>query len=87
MPYIEQKDRDRIDPTLTPLLNESLSSGELNYVITKLCDKYLKNHKPNYSTMNNVIGVLECAKLEYYRRICSPYEDLKIQVNGDAYVI
>jgi hypothetical protein len=85
MPYIKQEDRDKIDSKLNPLLLTPLSSGELNYVITKLCNFYLSYHKPNYSTMNNIIGVLECAKLEYYRRICGPYEDTKVKENGDVY--
>ena len=32
-----------------------------------------------------VIGALECAKLELYRRIAAPYEDTKIQENGEVY--
>jgi len=32
-----------------------------------------------------VTGVLECAKLELYRRIAAPYEDTKIEENGDVY--
>lgn len=85
IPYIKQEDRARIDPILNPLLNISLSGGELNYVITRLCNAYLKNHTKNYSTMNNIIGVLECAKQEYYRKICSSYEDGKAIENGDVY--
>ena len=33
----------------------------------------------------NLVGVLECAKLELYRRLAAPYEDLKIEDNGDVY--
>lgn len=85
MPYIKQEDRDKIADELNSLLSVSLSSGELNFVITELCNAYLRHHKPNYSTMNNIIGVLECAKQEYYRRICAPYEDQKSKENGDVY--
>ena len=31
------------------------------------------------------MGVLECAKLEAYRRIAVPYEDSKVVANGDLY--
>lgn len=31
-----------------------------------------------------MVGVLECAKLEAYRRIASPHEDKKIDENGDV---
>ena len=32
-----------------------------------------------------MVGVLECAKLELYRRMAAPYEDEKIEDNGDVY--
>jgi hypothetical protein len=35
--------------------------------------------------MNNIIGVLECAKQEFYRKVCSPYEDQKSKDNGNVY--
>jgi hypothetical protein len=37
--------------------------------------------------MNDIIGVLEAAKTEFYRRIIAPYEDIKIQDNGDMEVL
>ena len=38
-----------------------------------------------YYHYNQLIGVLECAKLELYRRLVTPYEDIKITDNGDVY--
>jgi len=35
--------------------------------------------------INAIIGALECAKLELYRRVAAPYEDDKIAENGDVY--
>ena len=68
----------------------TLTAGELNYVISSLCwqlcghnSKGLKRWKINYQRMNDVIGAIEAAKLELYRRIVSPYEDEKIESNGD----
>jgi hypothetical protein len=40
---------------------------------------------PNYDNFNEVIGVLECMKLELYRRMIAPYEDTKCKENGDVY--
>ncbi len=34
---------------------------------------------------NAVVGALECAKLELYRRMVAPYENGKIAENGDVY--
>lgn len=76
MPYIKP-DRKRelvyIDPE-TP--------GDLNFRITELVHDYILSKGLRYATLNEVIGVLECAKLELYRQIAAPYEDVKKQENG-----
>ena len=61
--------------------------GTLNYIITRLCDYWTKDidGKANYERYNAVIGVLECAKQELYRRQIAPYEDEKCEENGDVY--
>jgi len=61
------------------------SAGELNYAITRLLDSWLDERGVNYTHINAVIGVLECAKLELYRRVAAPYEDIKCAENGDVY--
>jgi len=33
----------------------------------------------------SALGAIECAKLEFIRRVVSPYEDTKIASNGDVY--
>jgi hypothetical protein len=62
-------------------------SGELNYAITKVIDDFLYDHKqhPRYDDFNTAIGVLECAKLELYRRRVALYEDGKLLENGEVY--
>lgn len=60
-------------------------AGELNYILTEILVEYINRKGLRYSTLNEVIGVLECCKLELYRRIISPYEDRKITENGDCY--
>jgi hypothetical protein len=60
--------------------------GDLNYTITRLCDQYIiARGGVSYTLLNEVIGVLECAKQELYRRVAAPYEDKKLQANGDVY--
>lgn len=59
--------------------------GELNRAITELILKYLHDQKPRYETINNIIGALECAKMEMYRRVAIPYEDKKAAEHGDLY--
>lgn len=81
MPYI--KVDDRIE--LNTLMRDPETAGELNYAITKMVMFYLNEKKKNYQTMNDIIGALEGAKTEFYRRVVAPYEDQKISENGDVY--
>jgi hypothetical protein len=84
MPYIAgQTRRDELDDGTTVPENV----GELNFKITKLIDNYLYYHGLSYSTINEITGVMECAKLEFYRRIAIPYEEKKIRENGDVYTL
>ena len=80
MPYIKKEDRIKLNKS-----NISNNSGELNFQITILINNYLERKGVSYTNLNEVIGVLECAKLEIYRRLAAKYEDKKISENGDVY--
>lgn len=60
------------------------NAGELNYTITVIINKYFKENGNNYQSINDIVGALEGAKLEFYRRTASEYEDKKILENGDV---
>ena len=88
MPYIKQSDRKIIDLLLTPLLDQlSISrgmggaDGTVNYVISRIV-RTLYPAK-SYYVLNRGMGILESAKLEYYRRVVAPYENEKMEENGD----
>jgi hypothetical protein len=63
--------------------------GELNYAITVLLKRYLDAEgfydSPTYRILNDCLGALEGAKLEFTRRIVNPFEDGKLAQNGDVY--
>ena len=84
MPYVSKSDRSRLDAGGAPA-----APGELNYVITRAVDSYLARKGVRYDTLNAAVGVLECAKLELYRRIVAEYENGKIASpeNGDVYTV
>lgn len=85
MPYIKKDQRDLYQHVTFKHLGALLTGpGDVNYVITQIVDDYL-GPVPNYAEINAVIGALECAKLELYRRVAVPYEDKKITENGDVY--
>ena len=81
MPYITEERRELLlvqgEPAETP--------GDLNYLITQLCINYYYNHIHNYQTLNDIVGALECAKTEFYRRLAVPYEEQKRRENGDVF--
>jgi len=82
MPYIKQFDREQLHNP--DCIREPVNSGELNFLITLLIKDYY-NCKPCYQSINDIVGALEGAKLEFYRRVAAPYEDTKIKENGDVY--
>jgi hypothetical protein len=87
VPYIKPEKREKYNKVLDELVSILKSvpteevDGELNYVVTKI----LKDVYPlRYYHINKAMGVLECIKQEYYRRVAAPYEDTKIKESGDV---
>jgi hypothetical protein len=93
MPYIREDKRKQIESELDQLIIKFLetqddggTAGRLNYVISSMIGAILKNDRLlSYTRLNELIGVLECAKMELYRRVAAPYEDDKSRLNGDVY--
>jgi hypothetical protein len=89
MPYIPQSDREKFDVVLGELdlvIKEfGLSNGELNYLMTMLGNRYIARHGLSYNTGADVIKALECAKMEFARRVLYPYENQKCFENGDVF--
>jgi hypothetical protein len=86
MPYVKQERRLLLIKK-TSEFKEKLSPGDLNYQITFLIQNYIDQNKMSYQTINDIVGALEGAKLEFYRRVAAPYEDKKISENGDVYYV
>lgn len=80
MPYIKQEDRKALERG-----EVVTTSGELNFAITQLLVEYLNINGLKYKTINDIVGALEGAKMEFYRRVATPYENAKIEENGDVY--
>lgn len=89
MPYIPEKDRNMFEKALKELWvtiqYEGISKGELNYILSTVAKYYLERHGKSYGILSDIIGAFEGAKLEFYRRLVGPYEDKKIEENGDVY--
>jgi len=81
MPYITKQERD----VLLSGLKSSHTPGQLNFMISSLIAEYIADNGTRYETINDILGALEGAKLELYRRIAVPYENEKLTMNGDVY--
>jgi len=67
-----------------------MNAGEMQYVIAKMIQKYLArkaetNGQVRYQDMNDIMGALAGAQMEFYREVVAPYEDKKIVENGPVY--
>ena len=87
MPYIGRKDRAKYQELITELAEmipkDAMSrAGNFNYVVSLLIEKTYGT-KIRYADHNEVVGVLSCIALEFYRRKTAPYEDIKIGEEGD----
>jgi len=86
MPYIVNARRESFQDFLDKTKNLRIdTAGELNYLLTMLGQVYLATHGTSYRTFNEIIGALECAKLETYRRQIANLEEMKKQDNGDVF--
>lgn len=94
MPYITQEKRSALKQAIDALHMELVRlqlddpennhEGNMNYVISTLIEKSYC-HPVNYANINDAMGILDSASKEFYRRVAAPYEDSKIEVNGDVY--
>ena len=79
MPYIPKDRRTHL------VAERPETVGELNYAITMLLKGWVERKGYTYSSINDALGALEGAKLEFYRRVATPYEDVKLADSGDVY--
>ena len=93
MPYIKQEQRAQVDAQIKELANSILNTigddktqraGVLNYTITKLLSEVYTLDKVRYNDLNEIIGMFECSKQEFYRMGVIPYENLKRLENGSV---
>lgn len=90
MPYITKNYREELEPLIDALAAkvkeihaanpQQTRDGLLNFSFTEIIGAVFPNAR--YTDMNEVVGMLECCKLEYYRKVASPYEDKKEAENG-----
>jgi hypothetical protein len=92
MPYIRQKDRCLLEERIHAFFSENdlyqrnFTAGEWNYIVTRMT---LIAMKPStgwdYDSISSAIRVLNDSAAEMRRRLLDPYEDKKIEENGDVF--
>jgi hypothetical protein len=82
MPYVSPRRRDALNQDGARPQNV----GELTYRLVRECLWYLSGQVgPHFQQYAEILGALESAKLETYRRVIGPYEDEKRAEHGDVY--
>lgn len=97
MPYIVQKDREKLDPLIDELAQRIVEeakgygydgafAGLLNYACTRLALKIVRLQfgKMRYWLLATVTGTFKNIVDEFYRRLGVPYEDKQIAKSGDV---
>lgn len=87
MPYISKARRDFLDKQIESLTTLTTTVGELNYIFSRLAARFVLDTGKGitYDCINAVMGVFSAAQAEFYRRVAVPYEQGKIEENGDVH--
>ena len=82
MPYIEQWRRKQLEYLIDQMSATGVSAnGDLNYLLFAFCKRDVD---PSYNNYKNFCGELRQCATEIERGLLGPYEDKKIQENGDV---
>jgi hypothetical protein len=88
MPYIKKEERVQYENSINEILvhleslEENDVKGHLNYIIFTIIKRYLTKKGLRYFRINDILGVLECCKLEVYLTIAGNYESQAEEKNG-----
>ena len=87
MPYITQKERDRINPKLQAAFDELNTKGEIVYAITRLIHWWVEYFTPagkeaGYKEKSEGKSILQDAFDEYKRMVMHRHENKKHRENG-----
>ena len=88
MPYIVKQKRKKLDSWVNGLIDRCSCAGDITYCIYRLLIGLVARQKKygglKYNYLAGLLGCVTSAREEFYRRIVVPYEDAKIEENGDV---
>ena len=74
-----------IDQLLEIIREDPKVDGAVNYAITRIVAGSLRPETGwSYTIASDAIKAFDCAKMEFYRRVLAPYEDMARERNGDV---
>ena len=92
MPYIKRELREKVEPEFKIFKEKinkiiktdpTIRAGLMNYLFTSMLDNcYGPLENARYNDYNEIMGMLECCKMEFYRKAIIPYENWKERENG-----
>jgi len=59
----------------------------LDYIILKIVHEVAIANRPGYATFNDLLGILESVKQEFYHNVVVPYENKKHVKNGPISIL
>ena len=81
MPYLSDAERRAaLEPTEIPK-----TTGELNFAVSRLMARYVEEKGVSYGSISEALSGCHEAEEEFRRRILIPYEETKIESNGDVF--
>lgn len=88
-PYIDpdqRPDPDQLIDQLIEIIRKGPKiDGAVNYAITRIVAGSLRPDTGwSYTIASDADKAFDCAKLEFYRRVLAPYEDMARARNGDV---
>jgi hypothetical protein len=82
MPYIKQEERPLMNLVVKAMADADVrANGDLNYILFAFCKR---NITPSYNNYKNFCGELRACATEIERKLLGPWEDRKLNMNGDV---
>ena len=87
MPYMQDEDRVKWESTLSEFRHTAAiyprGAPDITYLIFAIA-KHGITPKSRFSERCTIMGVLVCVLFEFARRFLNPYEQGKLEANGDV---
>ena len=86
MPHIKATDQEQYETLYKLILSKPiLTKGHLEFLIAKLCQRYIQDKNRTYTNLHDVVYACHHAGDEFRRLYLDKREDEAIRANGNAF--